>query len=434
MAVLGLPPIPSELKSVGPYLQRAEEVKSQDPVISYWCAYYAAQLGIGLKLKDHASRAFLLDLLELLERMKTEIGQNDAIEDDAASAAYVENFALRVFSAADNEDRRGNANRGTAKKFLAAANFLEVLSTFESASSSPEATTTINVSEKIRYAKWKAADIAKAIREGRKPTPGGIDEPQPEEQPIVPDDGAMTAGEVAPSAPTDGTEGQIQTQGGSGASAWVSPELEGRVDEYDQDVARIANEGEGKSLHFAPSAPPSEDTKLYVPPAIPSAPTDHPGEKASEDEEPGMHSQHGIHDLSQPPELPSTPSFILPSVPSAPSPSQPSAQLPPPPSAPYFPPSSPSPPPSAPQPPPSLPPPPSQPPKLSAPPPTFSRPTPRTAAPPPPPADPEPEPVLAPATVARIQKHCKFAISALDYEDVDTARKELRQALQMLGG
>ena len=41
---------------------------------------------------------------------------------------------------------------------------------------------------------------------------------------------------------------------------------------------------------------------------------------------------------------------------------------------------------------------------------------------------------LAPATVARIQKHCKFAISALDYEDVDTARKELREALRMLGG
>ncbi len=26
--------------------------------------------------------------------------------------------------------------------------------------------------EKVRYAKWKASDIAKAFREGRKPTPG----------------------------------------------------------------------------------------------------------------------------------------------------------------------------------------------------------------------------------------------------------------------
>jgi vacuolar protein sorting-associated protein VTA1 len=32
------------------------------------------------------------------------------------------------------------------------------------------------------------------------------------------------------------------------------------------------------------------------------------------------------------------------------------------------------------------------------------------------------------------QKHCKWAISALDYEDMDTARAELRKALAMLGG
>ena len=77
------------------------------------------------------------------------------------------------------------ALRATAKKFLAAANFLEVLSVFTPTSDVP--TTTINVPEKIRYAKWKAADIAKAFREGRKPVPGGADE-------------ASTADEAAPAA------------------------------------------------------------------------------------------------------------------------------------------------------------------------------------------------------------------------------------------
>ena len=43
--------------------------------------------------------------------MKTEIGPNDAIDDESASSAYVENFALRVFAGADNEDRKGNATR-----------------------------------------------------------------------------------------------------------------------------------------------------------------------------------------------------------------------------------------------------------------------------------------------------------------------------------
>jgi len=43
--------------------------------------------------------------------MKAEIGPVDAIEIEAVSAAFVENFALKVFQRADNEDRRGVATR-----------------------------------------------------------------------------------------------------------------------------------------------------------------------------------------------------------------------------------------------------------------------------------------------------------------------------------
>lgn len=62
--------------------------------------------------------------------MKSSIGPNDAIDNEVASSAYLENFALKIFSVADNEDRSGHAKRTTAKKFLAAANFLEVLKIF----------------------------------------------------------------------------------------------------------------------------------------------------------------------------------------------------------------------------------------------------------------------------------------------------------------
>jgi vacuolar protein sorting-associated protein VTA1 len=37
------------------------------------------------------------------------------------------NFALRVFKVADDADRAGNANKGTARNFLHASIFLEVL-------------------------------------------------------------------------------------------------------------------------------------------------------------------------------------------------------------------------------------------------------------------------------------------------------------------
>jgi len=41
---------------------------------------------------------------------------------------------------------------------------------------------------------------------------------------------------------------------------------------------------------------------------------------------------------------------------------------------------------------------------------------------------------LSPSVIAKAQKHCRFAISALDYEDAAQARKELRAALAVLGG
>lgn len=39
---------------------------------------------------------------------------------------------------------------------------------------------------------------------------------------------------------------------------------------------------------------------------------------------------------------------------------------------------------------------------------------------------------MDPIVVSRAQKHCKYAISALDYEDKKTAEKELRAALALI--
>lgn len=39
-----------------------------------------------------------------------------------------------------------------------------------------------------------------------------------------------------------------------------------------------------------------------------------------------------------------------------------------------------------------------------------------------------------PTTIANAQKHAKWAISALNYEDLETARKELKLALQLIDG
>ena len=63
-------------------------------------------------------------------------------------------------------DAAGKATATTAKAFLAAARFFEVLLHFGELRE--------DIQEKMKFAAWKAADIQQALREGRRPTPGGV--------------------------------------------------------------------------------------------------------------------------------------------------------------------------------------------------------------------------------------------------------------------
>lgn len=49
--------------------------------------------------------------------MKKDMGENEAISEDAAASAYVDNFASKLFSQADNEDRSGKGTRCVAGKY-----------------------------------------------------------------------------------------------------------------------------------------------------------------------------------------------------------------------------------------------------------------------------------------------------------------------------
>lgn len=87
----------------------------------------------------------------------------------------------------------------------------------------------------------------------------------------------------------------------------------------------------------------------------------------------------------------------------------------------------------SPQPPPPTYPPPPQQPTYHAPPPVHHQPPPqRFNAPPPPPAK-KNQLITDDVSIAKAQKHCRWAISALNFEDADTAVKELREALKTLG-
>lgn len=294
--------------------------------------------------------------------------------------------------------------------------------------------------DKIKYGKWKAADIAKAFREGRTPVPGPAGGLSPEEEE-----------KVDPSKVSKEEEKELSRELAALGTPAGLPTDESTTTAkapLGSDEAPEADDDEPESYPFpqhpttlpsAPSAFPSFPSGPFAPsaPSDDDAPPDFNDVEEEEDEDPApTPPSHAA--------TPAPPSFLNSASSSrSTSPLQPSGSV-----TPQIPETHQTrvlhPPPAHDN---SLPPafasavfPPAAAPSLSpAPPPLPSV----YAAPPPlPPAPvsvavaPAPIPVdgFGILTVGKVQKHARWAISALDYEDWETARKELRAALAMLGG
>ncbi|XP_057831012.2 protein HOMOLOG OF MAMMALIAN LYST-INTERACTING PROTEIN 5 [Cryptomeria japonica] len=147
-------------KLILPFLQRADELQKHEPLVAYYCRLYAMERGLKIPAKERTktTSALLVSLMKQLEKDKKSLtlGPEDNL--------YVEGFASNVFAKADKQDRAGRADLTTAKTFYAASIFFEILSQFGEVQ--PE------IEQKQKYAIWKAADIRKAIKEGRRPEPG----------------------------------------------------------------------------------------------------------------------------------------------------------------------------------------------------------------------------------------------------------------------
>ncbi|XP_020223085.1 protein HOMOLOG OF MAMMALIAN LYST-INTERACTING PROTEIN 5 [Cajanus cajan] len=146
-----------------PYLQRADELQKHEPLVAYYCRLYAMERGLKIPQNERTktTNALLISLMKQLEKDKKSIqlGPEDNL--------YLEGFALNVFAKADKQDRAGRADLNTAKTFYAASIFFEILNQF-----GPVAP---DLEQKQKYAAWKAADIRKALKEGRKPIAGPPD-------------------------------------------------------------------------------------------------------------------------------------------------------------------------------------------------------------------------------------------------------------------
>ncbi|EQC38321.1 hypothetical protein SDRG_04040 [Saprolegnia diclina VS20] len=163
--------IPATFKAITPFIRRAEELdrdrtRPESKMVAYYCRQYAMELGIKLRENDASDEAttYLLSLMESLESEKAALPAHSQEE----GRIICENFAFDIFMRADEEDRAGSANKNTARTFYAAGSFFDILKQFGTPSE--------DIIEKTKYSKYKAADILKAIKEGRAPTPGAPSE------------------------------------------------------------------------------------------------------------------------------------------------------------------------------------------------------------------------------------------------------------------
>ncbi|XP_030261214.1 vacuolar protein sorting-associated protein VTA1 homolog isoform X1 [Sparus aurata] len=162
--------LPAQLKPIQHHLRTAQEHEKRDPVVAYYCRLYAMQTGMKLDSKTPECRKFLIKLMDQLESMKKELGDNDSISQEVVGNAHIENYALKMFLYADNEDRAGRFHKNMIKSFYSASLLLDVLSVFGELSEE-------NIQHR-KYARWKATYIHNCLKNGETPQAGpiGMDE------------------------------------------------------------------------------------------------------------------------------------------------------------------------------------------------------------------------------------------------------------------
>lgn len=407
--------LPAKLRT--PELQRfatrAAQLEKYKPIVTYWCEYYILQqlLGKNLHTTDDEAANYAVQLMDKLEQTKSSNASNDAIIDDVAAKAYVENFALETFSRADNAQRANAVTKQTADTFMAAATFLDLLSIW----GQPDQ----EITAKSKFAKFHALRIAKAFKAGEDPN---ATNPVVEEQPAPPEDGidaelkelerqessqqnAVYQAPTVEQEPEDGALPPVIPQQTPVDTIPTAPPLDEKVSPIEppeSSAARQNSIGGGYFPTVSSTAPSAGIPDVQAPAQSPRQPT----------------SPHDFYaSAAQPPSAPPIVPLGMasPDRPHRPGPNQATAQ------------------------------PPAFQPVQSPPTPQWQQPAPSPA----PVAAPVPPPVAAPVAYQQLppasgfrtddestmaaSKHARWAISALNFEDVNTAVKELRLALQSLG-
>ncbi|KAJ4793861.1 Vacuolar protein sorting-associated protein VTA1 [Rhynchospora pubera] len=299
-----------------PYLQRADELQKHEPLVAYYCRLYAMDRGLRIPANERTKTTsnLLISLMNQLEKDKKTL---KLASDDNL---YLEGFASNVFAKADKQDRSGRADLNTAKTFYAASIFFEILNQFGELQPDLE--------QKQKYAVWKAADIRKAIKEGRRPEPGP---PGGEKDLSIPSDSPASSIDIGRSQSfSAGQQGSSDTPPPQSMDkSYLEKDLERRMS-FSSTYTPAPTDPTPPTHHTPPHQQPPQHSStptLYTPPPYTtsssySPPTDAP-QYPPPPPDPASYNQHYHQDAhytqnSYPTDNPST-SFSYPNFQSYPS-------------------------------------------------------------------------------------------------------------------
>lgn len=246
--------LPPQLKAVQHHMRTAQEHEQRDPVVAYYCRLYAMQTGMKLDSKSPECRKFLVKLMDQLESMKKELSNNESITQEIVGNAHIENYALKMFLYADNEDRSGRFHKNMIKSFYTASLLIDVLTVFGELSEE-------NVQHR-KYAKWKATYIHNCLKNGETPQPGPIGmEGETEDDMIDRDDGS-SAQAPSPYQPRSSFHTPDQGPGGPAASNFNNIQISPGAHAPANTPAELPSSGEPEKPVPVPRSMPVVDPSL----------------------------------------------------------------------------------------------------------------------------------------------------------------------------
>lgn len=424
MSNVNLESVPQNLKndkSVVPYVSRAVELESINPIVSFYCKIYVLEHILTNKLhtKDKDVEKFAVMLLDETEQLKgtEDESLHKVLNDKTLSLSAVMSFAYQIFNQCLQDLQRydGTTKPQLVSKFKAALNFMNLLSIFTNSTdvidysklTGGKATDSGSFAElnksKIKLLKFQLSKILKdevAVQDD------GLEAELDRELENMNDDGKDADGETEDVASADNELGlpgapkfinedtKDNELGLPGTPEFINDnsnedESNGKNTNEDKDRSNDANEDEDISLPKAPHFSPDdddegEDIKLPgAPKFLPDNDISHINKSSSiqvfppgkpEDDNKSNHASSNDRSHSSSSNPPSKSAAKAAAKPQKPTPPQ------------------------------------------------HEHLTKENVS----------SMVSKADQITKIQKHAKFAISALNYEDLDTAERELLQGLELL--